>query len=355
MSSSVPLIVFVGSYAAENEAGIHAFSFHESSGGLSPLGSFAGIPNPSFLTVHPNGRWMYAVSENSQAVDGVPGGVCALSFERDPFALALLDRRSSGGDWPCHLSLDTSGRWLLTTNYGSGSIAVFPIQDDGRLGEMSDRVQHSGSGPNAQRQEGPHTHSVTLSADNQFALVADLGLDQIVLYKFDAQAGKLSRHGEARTRPGAGPRHIALHPNGEWLYLANELDNTVSVYSFDQKDGTLISKQTLSSLPPGAPENTQADIHVSISGRRVYSSNRGHNSVAVYDIGGDGSLTLASIQSCGGDWPRNFALTPDGKFMLVANERSDEVDVLPLVEGTQGVGRAVPGAKVQRASCIKVI
>jgi 6-phosphogluconolactonase len=216
---------------------------------------------------------------------------------------------------------------------------------------MSDHVQHVGSGPNKQRQEGPHAHSVTLSPDNQFALVADLGLDQIVIYKFDADAGKLSRQGEAKTRPGAGPRHLAFHPNGQWLYVSNELDNTVTW--FDYAAGTLRERQSLSSLPPGAPESGLADIHVSASGQRVYASNRGHNSLAVYDIGSDGLMTLVSIPDCGGNWPRNFALTSNGKFALVANQYSNEVCVLPVLAGTEALGATVARVPVAGASCIK--
>jgi 6-phosphogluconolactonase len=350
MPSKSPSLVFASGYAAADQAGIHAFMFDETNGALTPHGSFAGILNPSFIIVHPNGRWLYAVSESS-ANDGVPGGVCALSFEREPFALKLLNRQPSGGDWPCHLQLDATGRWLFVANYGTGSASVYPIQKDGSLGEMSDHIQHSGSGPNKQRQEGPHAHSVTLSPDNQFALVADLGLDQVVIYKFDADAGKLSRQGEAKTRPGAGPRHLAFHPNGQWLYVSNELDNTVTL--FDYAAGTLRERQSLSSLPPGAPESGLADIHVSASSQRVYASNRGHNSLAVYDIGSDGLMTLVSIPSCGGNWPRNFALTSNGKFVLVANQYSNEVCVLPMVDGAEAIGATVARVTVAGASCLK--
>ena len=247
--TSLPALVFASGYAAVNQPAIHAFKFDETSGTLTLHGSYAGILNPSFNIVHPNGRWLYTVSETSQATDGTPGGVCALSFEREPFAMRLLNRQPSGGDWPCHLQLDRTGHWLFVANYGSGSASVFPLQADGSLGEMSAHVQHSGSGPNKQHQEGPHAHSVTLSPDNQFALVADLGLDQIVTYKFDPIAGKMTRQGETRTRPGAGPRHLTFHPNGEWLYADNELDSTVTLYDYNAASGLLSEKQSLSTIP----------------------------------------------------------------------------------------------------------
>ncbi|MEI7844694.1 MAG: lactonase family protein [Chloroflexota bacterium] len=358
MPSNSSSLVFASGYASAAQAGIHAYLFDEDRGALIPHGSYAGILNPSFICVHPNGRWLYAVSETGQNSDGVSGGVCALTFEREPFAMRLLNRQPSGGDWPCHLQLDRTGHWLFVANYGTGNASVYPIQVDGSLGEMSAHVQHMALSPgaNAERQAGPHAHSVTLSPDNQFALVADLGLDQIVIYKFDPDVGKLIRHTTTHTRPGAGPRHLAFHPNGQWLYVTNELDNTVTYYLYDDALGTVVEKQSLSSLPAGpqsAPENGLADIHVSASGKRVYASNRGHNSLAVFDIGDDGRLTLVSIPSCGGNWPRSFALAPGGKFALVANQYSHEVCVLPLLIGTDAIGATLERATLPGAACIK--
>ena len=347
-------IVFVGSYAAKDQAGIQAFHLDENDGALTALGSFSGILNPSYIFVHPNGRYLYAVSESSQSVDGSPGQVCALSIQRDPFSLHLLNQQPSGGDWPCHLVLDKQGKWLFVSNYGTGSVAVYPILPDGSLGEMRDFIQHSGSGTHQQRQEGPHAHSVTISPDNQFALVADLGIDKIVTYSIDPDIGKLTQNGETLTRPGSGPRHLAFHPEGHWVYAANELDNTVSLFDYDKEHGTLVEKQALSSLPVDAPENTMADIHVSASGKRVYASNRGHNSLAVYDIGQNGYLTLVSISSGSGNWPRSFCLVPGGKFILVANQYGNEISVLQLGDGTQGVGSALSRTSVNGVSCVKV-
>ena len=360
MPSNSSLLVFASGYASADQAGIHAYLFDEARGALMPHGTFAGILNPSFICIHPNGRWLYAVSETGQSSDGISGGVCALTFEREPFTLRLLNRQPSGGDWPCHLQLDRTGRWLFVANYGTGSASAYPIQMDGSLGEMSDHVQHVALtlGANAERQASPHAHSVTLSPPpgNQFAMVADLGLDQIVIYKFDPDLGKLNHHTTTHTRPGAGPRHLAFHPNGQWLYVTNELDNTVTYYIYDSAQGSLLEKQSLSSLPAGpqsAPENGLADIHVSASGKRVYASNRGHNSLAVFDIGNDGRLTLVSIPSCGGNWPRSFALAPGGKFALVANQYSHEVCVLPLLNGTDAIGATLARATLPGAACIK--
>lgn len=354
MPSSTSHITFMGGYATANQPGLRAFTFDTDTGALTFLGEASGVLNPSFLVAHPNRRWLFAVSETGQASDQVAGNVWALKIDDAPFAIHAVNHQPSGGDWPCHLALDATGQWLFVANYGTGNAGVFPVLADGALGEMSDQVQHSGSGPNAQRQEGPHAHSVTLTPDKGFVIVADLGLDQLVIYKFDATLGKLIPHGHAQAQPGAGPRHLAFHPSGQYLYAANELDSTITLYDYDAAHGALSARQTLPTLPAGAPDNIVADIHVAESGQRVYVSNRGHNSLAAFDIGGDGSLTLAAISPCGGNWPRNFALAPGGRFVLVANQYSNEVSVLPLLD-TGAVGPAVTRVAVIGASCIKFI
>ncbi len=350
--SSQPLL-FVGSYAAADQPGIHAFHFDEASGALTPIGSLAGVANPSFLAVHPNRRWLYAVGETSQKNDGAPGSVWAVRFEREPWAIHRVNQQPSGGDWPCHLQIDATGRWLFVSNYGTGSVGVLPILADGALGEMTDLVQHRGHSVNPERQEGPHAHSATLTPDNRFVIVADLGTDELAVYRLDATAGKLGEHARVKTRPGAGPRHLAFHPDGQRVYVANELDSTVTVYDYDAASGALRERQSVEGLPPGAPENTAADIHLSPSGDRVYMSNRGHNSLAVFSVEADGRLTRIAAPSCGGNWPRNFALAPGGRFILVANQYSGEVSVLPRQAGAEEIGAPVARAAVPQASCLQ--
>jgi 6-phosphogluconolactonase len=244
---------------------------------------------------------------------------------------------------------------LLATNYGTGNAGIYPLQFDGSLGEMTDFVQHHGTGPNAARQEGPHAHSSIFTPDNRFAILADLGIDQLLIYQLDTSTGKLVAYSSVNTRPGAGPRHLAFHPNGKWMYAANELDSTVTLYDYDAANGVLLERQSLSTLSSVSPENIVADIHVSTSGQRLYVSNRGHNSIAVYDIRQDGSLVLVSIPTCGGNWPRNFALAPGGRFVLVANQYSNEVCVLPIIEGMEALGAPVARAQVTGASCIQFV
>jgi 6-phosphogluconolactonase len=352
-AAAQPLVI-VGSYAAAAQPGIHVFRFDDATGALTSCGSFAGVVNPSFLIVHPNRRWLYAVSETSQQ-DGAPGSVWALGFEYDPVSLQPANHQLSGGDWPCHLQLDSSGKWLLVSNYGSGTIAVLPILADGSLGEMTDLIQHHGSSAHPQRQDGPHAHSAALAPDGRFAIVADLGMDRLLVYNFDPAAGRLGAHTHIDTRPGAGPRHMAFEPSGQRMFVANELDSTVSVYDYDASSGALFERQRIETIPPGAPENLVADIKVSASGDRVYVSNRGHNSLAVFDFEAGGRLARVAIRPCGGNWPRNFALAPSGRFVLVANQYSDEVSVLPVLAGPEAIGAPAARATVPQASCVQFI
>jgi len=345
--------LFVGSYAAQAQPGIHAFSLDGATGDLEAGGSYAGIANPSFLAAHPSHPWLFAVSETSQAQDGVAGSVWALRFDPQSLALEPANHQPSGGDWPCHLQLDATGQWLVVSNYGSGSVGVLPIRADGSLGEMSDLVQHRGRGENPQRQEGPHAHSATFAPGNVFVLVADLGIDQLFVYRFDSSAGKLNLQASVRARPGAGPRHVVFHPSGRLLYVANELDSTVAVHAYDAAEGLLRELQIVDTVPPGTPENQVADIHISPAGDRVYVSNRGHDSIAVFGVESDGRLAGVAGPSCGGKWPRNFALAPAGQFVLVANQYSDEVSVLPVLAGEGGLGAVQTRAAVPQPACVQ--
>lgn len=342
-------LFLVGSYAGADQPGVHAFHLHPESGQLTPAGVTAGLFRPSFLTLHPNRRWVYTVSEAARG-DASPGAVWALQLAEAGAPLRRLNHQPSNGDWPCHVALDGNGQWLVTSNYGSGSATVYPVLADGQLGPASDQVRHSGQGPNTQRQEGPHAHSALFTPDNAYVLIADLGLDAVMMYAFDGAAGRLRLHAEVRTRPGAGPRHMAFNPAGDRLYVANELDNTVAVFDYDAAAAAFQPRQVVETLPPGAPENTVADLH--LGGGRLYVSNRGHNSLAVFEITAEGGLHRVAVASCGGDWPRNFALAPGGRFVVVANQNSGTVDVLPLRSGPEAVGAPVASAPVPTASCV---
>ena len=359
-------LIFTGSYSAADKPGIRAVGFDEGRGALSERGSFSGIANPSFVIANTraaraeaNGLILYAVSETSADDRSAPGSVWALKVEQkagsDAVSITAINKQPCRGGLGCHLTLDSSGRWLLVANYGTGSAGVLPVRPDGSLGEMTSFVEHQGTcGPRADRQERPHAHSTTLSPDNRFVIIADLGLDQLVIYDFDRAQGTLTEHGRAPARPGAGPRHAVFHPNGRLLYVANELDSTVSAYTWDGAAGTLHETQTLDTIPASDPGNTVADIHIAAGANRLYLSNRGHDSIAVYDVDAGGRLARVAMPSCGGHWPRNFAL-PSERHMLVANQHSGTVVVLPILTGAPGLSAAVSQVGVPGACCIAVV
>jgi 6-phosphogluconolactonase len=323
-----PNTIFVSGYAEANTSSIHIVDFDSERGALAVKGAFSEVQNPSFLAIHPNGEWVYAVSEIEA------GAVWALRYDAETHTFTSLNHQSSGGASPCHLTLDKAGRWLFVANYMSGSVGVLPIREDGTLGKMSDFIQYSGTGGDRERQKGPHAH----------------GTDTLHRYRFDTEHGKLIPHGVTKTEPGAGPRHTTFHPNGTILYVANELDNTVGVYGWVGNEGTLTEQQILTTLPPNAAPTTTADIHLTQAGNRLYVSNRGYDSLATYDVGANGFLTLVAIQPSGGRNPRNFALSPDDRFVLVANEFSNEVVVFRADE--KGVGEVVARVALPAPTCV---
>ena len=351
--SGASYLLYAGGYAAADQPGIHRFAFDATTGTLAARGTLAGIANPSFLVLHPTGPWLYAVSETAQEPDGVSGAVWAVGVGAEADGFAPINEQPSGADSPCHLVIDPSGGWLLVSNYGSGSVGVLPIGADGALGAATDLVQHTGQGPQADRQAGPHAHSAIFSPDGRFVFVADLGIDALVRYTFDPAGGRLLAPTRTPTRPGAGPRHMAFHPRGDTLYVANELDNTVAWYAYDAAGGSVREQQVEDTLPPGAPENWVADLHLTPAGDRLYVSNRGHDSLAVFAVAADGRLTRRGVPSCGGQWPRNFALAPGGRFVLVANQHSDAVTVLPVE--ADGLGAPVAQVAVPGAACIQFV
>ncbi|GAP14677.1 6-phosphogluconolactonase [Longilinea arvoryzae] len=349
MTSSKHL-VFTGSYAAAGQPGVSAFVFDSGAGTLTPCGDFDGILAPSFLAIHPTQPWLYAVSETSRGTDGTAGHVHALTFERSGERVIFTPRnvQPSGGDWPCHLRLDPSTNWLIVSNYGSGSAAVLPIQPDGLLGKACMHIQHHGHGADPERQEKAHVHSAIFTPDGEYAILADLGIDALVLYRFDQ--GRLEKISENLTRPGAGPRHMLFHPNGRVLYVTNELNGTLCVY--DYANGRLDERDRLATLPGGFPQNLVADLHLSPAGDRLYVSNRGHNSLAVFAVTPEGQLTRLSVTDCGGNWPRNFAVAPDGHFILVANQYSGEIVSLSIRPETGEIGEEMARYPVPKAACV---
>jgi 6-phosphogluconolactonase len=325
-------LLYVGTYTEGGRSeGIYLIRMDRRSGKLQRVGSVNAGANPSFLAIHPNARVLYAVNELEKYKGRATGAVSAFAIARNTGVLTRLNEQPSEGGAPCYVSVDRSGRVVLVANYVGGSIAVLPIQANGALAPAPHVVQHTGKGPNAERQEAPHAHCILPDPSNRFALAADLGVDRVFVYRLDLD-GKSLRHvegGDAVMRPGAGPRHIAFHPTLPLVFVANELDSTVATLRFDAERGALSPLDTRSTVPPGwTGTNYPADIHVAATGRTLYVSNRGHNSIAVFSVSeSTGALVLDQVVSTEGDWPRNFSLDPTGRWLLVANQRSDSVVV----------------------------
>jgi 6-phosphogluconolactonase len=315
-----PDLFYVGTYT-EN---IYLVRMDRRSGELLRVGAANAGARPSFLTIHPNRRVLYAANE----VDN--GAVSGFAIDRATGGLTRLNEQPSEGGAPCYVSVDRSGRALLVANYAGGNVALLPIEPDGTLAPAH-MVQHTGKGPNAERQEAPHAHCILPDRTNRFALAADLGADRVFVYRLDLDAKALRPVGEAVMRPGAGPRHLTLHPTLPLVFVANELDSTVATLRFDAAHGSLSpvdTHSTVATLPAGwTGTNYPADIHVDSKGRTLYVSNRGHNSIALFSVTGAGALALEQSVSTEGDWPRNFSLDPTGRWLLVANQRSNSVVV----------------------------
>jgi 6-phosphogluconolactonase len=322
-------IMYVGTYTREPSKGIYAYRYQSSDGKLTSIGLVAETVNPSFLAIHPNQRFLYAVNEIPQYEGQASGSVSAFSIDAATGALKLLNRVSSRGGGPCHVSIDRTGKWLFVANYGGGSVAAYPVHDDGSLGEASAFFQHGGSSVNPQRQSGPHAHDVMPSPDNRVVLAVDLGLDQILTYRLDPATGGLSPGDPpfVKVAAGSGPRHLAFRPDGKFVYALSEILSKVLAFRYDANRGTLQEVQTLSSLPDGfSGSNSTAEIAVHPNAPFVYASNRGHDSIAIFRIDpAKGTLAPVTHVSTQGKTPRNFAIDPTGAHLLAANQNSDTV------------------------------
>ena len=323
-------LVYVGTYTGPNSKGIYAYRFDAAPGKLDSIGLVGEMVRPSFLALHPNGRFLYAVSELGN--DGrVNGSVTGFAIDRQSGKLTALNTVSSGGGGACHLVVDKTGGNLLVANYGSGSAACFRLAQDGRIGERTALMQHGGTGPDARRQGGPHAHAVVLSPDNRFLLVPDLGLDKVFVYRFDASRGTLTANDPpfAAVPGGSGPRHLAFHPNGRYAYVVNEMKSSVTTFAYDGETGALRDPRTVSNLPDDfSGVDNSAEIETDAAGRFLYASNRGHDSITIYAIDpASGGLTTVDRVPTRGKTPRNFAIDPTGRYVFAANQDSDSIVV----------------------------
>jgi 6-phosphogluconolactonase len=349
-------LVYVGTYT-DSSKGIYAYRFDAFTGKLTALGLAADSPNASFLAVALDGHRLYAVNELSSFNGQPTGSVSAFAVDPATGKLSPLNRGSSRAAGPAYITLDRTGRYALVANYSIGSVAVFPILPNGMLGEASAFVQHIGSSVNPQRQEGPHAHAIAMSPDNRFAIVADLGLDQLIIYPFDPGKGRLGPSRTIRTAPGAGPRHLIFSPNGRFLYVINEMSSTVAVYAYGAENGGLRQLQTISTLPKGfTGTNTAAEIDITSSGRFLYASNRGNDSIAVFAIGpAKGALTLVEVSPTGGRTPRNFAIDPTESWLLAGNQDSDDIVVFRIDVNTGHLTATGETVQLSKPVCIKFL
>lgn len=317
-------LIYVGTYTEGHATeGIYLVRMDPRTGALRRVGSVNAGENPSFLALHPNGRMLYAVNETAN------GMVTGFAIGPGTGALTRVSAKPSGGDAPCYVSVHPSGRAVLVANYDSGTVALLKTDADGGLANAGTVDVHHGSGPRPEQQSA-HAHCILPDPSGRYALAADLGADRVFVYQLHLEDGSLQHleSGDAVMRPGAGPRHLALHPTMSLVYVASELDSTLSTLRWDRDRATLTPVDTRSTLPADwTGDNAVADVHVSASGRHVYVSNRGHNSIAVFSLAASGTPTLDQVVPCGGDWPRNFALDPSGRCLLVANQHSNSIVV----------------------------
>ena len=326
--------LLIGSYAGPEDPGIHVYSYDADNLQMNEVQQVTGNSNPSFLAVHPSGNFLYSVNEISGFNETEEGSVTSFIIERETGKLRFLNRRSSKGAHPCHISVLPDGSHVLVANYSGGNLAALPVAADGSLEEATETVQHHGSGPDNRRQRGPHAHSVYPSSDGTRIYAADLGIDKVMVYKSQGGDGLFAADPVspyAGMEPGAGPRHIAFHPGGEWIYVVNELKSTVTRVIPDDQTGRVSVAESVTTLPSGwEGDNFCADIHVHPSGNFLYASNRGHNSIAIFRLESDGKAVPAGHEPVRGEWPRNFAIDPQGKRLLVANQRSGNITVFDI-------------------------
>lgn len=331
------LWVYVGTSENEKGRGIYRFRFDPETGAAGVVELAAEAARTTFLALHPNQPFLYAVNAVGEFQGQKTGAVSAYALDAATGELRLLNQQPSGGAGPCHVVVDRDGRNVLVANYSGGSVACLPLDAEGRLQPPSSIVQHAGSSVNPSRQEGPHAHSINLDAAGRFAFAADLGLDQVVVYRFDAARGTLTPHDPpaVSTAPGAGPRHFAFHPSGRFAYVINELDSTVTAFAYEAAAGVLREIQTITTLPDGfTGENYPAEVLVHPNGQFLYGSNRGHDSLAIYAIDGQtGKLTPVGHQPSGGKGPRNFNTDLSGAWMIVGNQSTNNVLIMRVDTG----------------------
>ncbi|MDF2836487.1 MAG: 3-carboxymuconate cyclase [Paenibacillus sp.] len=348
------LYVFVGSYAGIGDNGVQVFTFDEDSGSLTLRHQYDGLSNPTFLNVDAARARLYAIADYTNESGKKAGEAVSYTIDKETGALAELNRAATTDSTTCHVQRDVHSRFLTFTSYHGGMIGLSKIQGDGSIGPILDVAQHVGSSTGIDPQDKPHPHSSFYSPDGRFLFVQDLGLDRIVSYIVDAEAGKLVKHNETEIHAGAGPRHFAFHPEGRFAYVINELDSTVTAFRYDAEGGILTKIETVSTLPDGFEgENGCAEIAISRDGKYVYGSNRGHDSIVVYQADPDnGSLRTVQHISTEGGHPRHFALTPNGNYLIAANRDGNNLVSYKVDEGNGTLSFTGLTAQASKPVCV---
>jgi 6-phosphogluconolactonase len=345
--------IYIGSYAKEEDPGIYVYDYGINTGEFTMIQELEGHKNPSFLAIGPGAGHLYAVNEINDFSEDNSGSVTAFSIDQTTGMLSFLNRQSSLGAHPCHISVLPDGGHAAVANYSGGSLALLPIMDNGELEKASGFVQHEGSGPDPRRQRSAHAHSVYPVTTGNLLLAADLGTDMVLAYKVENDGRLNNPSAVAEMKPGAGPRHIAIHPSGPWIYVINELNSTVTRLRFDEGTGSMEVLETVSTLPEDFNgENFCADIHVHHSGKFLYGSNRGHNSIAVFEINTEGKPELIYNEPVRGDWPRNFNIDPSGKLLFAANQNSGNITVFDIDAETGRLTFTGNELKINQPVCI---
>ena len=353
-------LVYIGTYAEADSTSIFLYRLDPESGEMTSVNAFKAGENPSFLTLDEQRKHLYAVNETGNYEGENSGAVSAFAVNQQNGDLTLLNRVASKGGAPCHVSVGGANNNVLVANYMGGNVASFQVQEGGRLSEAADVEQHTGKGPNTQRQEAAHAHYIAPDPNNKFILSVDLGTDNVLSYRLDASTGTLTPNTPAvafAAKPGSGPRHLAFHPNGRYAYLIHELNSTMTALTYDADKGTFTEIETVPTLPAGFKgESYCAEVKVSADGKFLYGSNRGHNSIVVYAIDQDtGKLTQVQFMSTGGGWPRDFTINQTGNVMLVANERSNNLVSFKIDKATGKLTPTGHKVSVHKPVCVQVV
>ncbi|WP_278471878.1 lactonase family protein [Gimesia maris] len=350
-------LVFISAFAPGEKGAIHAYKMNPQTGELKLVERTSDVEHPFFLAVSPDNKFLYSIHAPGKFSGKNNEFVSAFALEGRTGKLKLLNRQSSLGTASCYLDIDKSGKAVVVANYTTGSVASLPVKKDGSLGESQTFIQHTGSSVNPQRQKEPHAHCSVISPDQKFVFAADLGLDKILAYQLDSETAKLTpaKQPFVRTIPGAGPRHLTFHPDGKQLYVINELKNSITEFDYNPESGTLIEGQTISTLPEDFSGTSYcADLKFTPDGRFLYGTNRGHDSIAAYQVDDQGKLTLLEIEPSLGKGPQNLAVTADGKYLICANMPGNNVVVFKIDDKTGKLSPAGDPIEIPSPSCIMI-